>query len=166
MKQTQNNPTCNKSFSITTYSFSATGASGTITGTGVAALEKGQSIFLGLAGSSAQGYTKNGEYFVIPVGATSFKIASTKANALAGISILTASGNAGGGTIYPNYLVGGVLFVGSSGNVNIRGIQNMETGTSSFSVHKNISDGSMLPMMIKDISSSGTTANDFITWSN
>jgi hypothetical protein len=164
MEQVRGNPTCNESFSISTYAFSATGASGTITGTGVAALERGQSIFLNLTSGSAQGYVTNSEYYVIPVGSTSFRIASTRANAMIGTPILTASGNAGAGTIYPNYKVGGTLFCGTSGNANIRGIGHGGTGTTSFSLHQNIADGSSLPWMIESISASGSTVGGLVKW--
>ncbi len=166
MKQTSSNPTVNENITIATYNFSATGASGTVTGTAVDGLEKGQSIILGLSGNSAGGYTKNEEYFVIPVDATHFKIAATRADALNGTYIATASGNAGGGTVYPNFRVGGTLYIGTGGDINLRGIQVSETGLTSFSIHKNVSDGSMVPTMIKDICASGTTATDLIGWSN
>lgn len=164
MRQVNSNPTNNKTISITTYAFSATGASGTITGTGVAALERGQSIFLDLTDGSSNGYTDTSEYFVIPVGATSFKIAATKQDALRGDYISGASGNAGAGTIYPNINVGGVVYIGVGGDVNMRGINNKDTGTSAFSLHKNAPDGMTFPFMIKDISASGTTATDIIAW--
>jgi hypothetical protein len=166
MKQVNSNPTSNAGITVTTYAFSATGASGTVTGTGVSALKTGQSIILGLNGATAQGYTKNGEYFVIPVNGTTFKIASTKAKAMAGTYLSTASGNAGAGTIYPNIEVGGVLFAGTGGNANLRGFSVCDTGLTSFSIHKNIPDGSVLPFMVKDICASGTTASDLISWSN
>jgi hypothetical protein len=166
MKQVQQNPTVNEDLTIATYSFSATGASGTVTGTGVDALERGQSIILGLSGSSAEGYTKNEEYFVIPVDTTHFKIASSYSNALKGTYLSSASGNAGGGTIYPNYRVGGTLFVGTGGDINLRGIGVSKTGLTSFSLHKNVSDGSQIPNMIGAVCASGTTATDLIIWSN
>lgn len=163
MKQVRYSPCSNKTLTIATYVFTATAADGTITGTGVAALEKGQSIILGLTGATAQGYTKNGEYFVIPVDTTHIKVASSKANALSGTAI-TATGDAGGGTIYPNYAVGGRIYIGTAGNINIRGIEVSDTGTTSFSLHKNCANGTVLPFMVKDVCALSTTATDLVVW--
>lgn len=164
MRQVNSNPTNNKRISLDTYSFTATGASGTVTGTGVSALERGQSIFLDLTGGSSVGYSDEAEYFVIPVDSTHFRIAATKQDALRGNFISGASGDAGAGTVYPNINVGGVVYIGVGGDVNIRGINNKDTGVNSFTLHKNTADGMVLPFMIKDISTSGTTATDIAAW--
>lgn len=165
MKQVNSNPTSNKTLTLSTYTFTGTGASGAVNASvDMSALERGQSVFLGLTGDSANGFTKNGEYFVIPVSSGAIKLATNKTNALLGVPDYTASGDAGSGVLYPNYGIGGVIFVGSSGNVNIRGIEVKTTGTSSFSLHKNIPDASILPFMIKDVSASGTTASDIVIW--
>jgi hypothetical protein len=168
MKQVNSNPTINESFTITTYAFSSTGASGTINasaGVSLSALEKGQSILINLtSGGTSNGFTDLAEYFVIPVSSGAIKIAQLVSGALNDVYLSSASGNAGSGVIYPNYKVGGTLFVGTGGNVNIRGLTNRSTGSTSFSLHTNIADGSMLPMMIGHLSASGTTASEFVKW--
>lgn len=163
MEQVRENPTVNKTLTLTTYAITSTAASGVINSTGIEALERGTSILLHLNGGTAQGFTEGTEYFIIPVGTNSAKLASSFENSLIGINI-TTTGDAGAGTVYPNYMIGGVLFVGTGGNVNIRGDGVSDTGSSSFSLHKNIADGSLIPLMIDCVSASGTTATDLVSW--
>ena len=147
----------NMALSISTYAFSSTGPSGTITASvDVSKLTAGQSVFLN-GFVSTGGFVPATEYFVIPVASGSLQIASSKENALNGV-FLTASGNVSG-TIYPNYEVGGVLFVGTTGNVNARGID-----SSVFTVCKNVPSGTRMPFMLKDVCASGTTATDLVSW--
>lgn len=166
--QVRLNPSCNESLTITSYTIVSTGASGTITVSGsqnISSLQRGQSIITAFSGGSAQGFTTLGEYFVIPVNATSFKVAASKAEALKGTYLTSASGNAGAGTLYPNYSIGGVLYVGTGGTLNIRGMDNTVSGGASFSLHKNIPDASILPFMIKDINASGVSGvADLVKW--
>ena len=160
MNQNRIYPCSNQStLTIATYAFTSTGPSGTITmsgGVNASALVAGQSIFLG-GFSSTGGFVPSTEYFVIPVASGSIQIATSKANALNG-TFSSASGNVSG-TIYPTYEVGGVLYVGASGDVNARGID-----SSVFSVLKNVPAGTRLPFMFKDVSASGTTATYLVPW--
>lgn len=165
MEQVRSNPTMNSTITLTTYTISSTGASGTVNvSTDCSAMERGKSVLLNFTGGSAGGFVSNEEYWVIPVASGSFRVASTKANALNGTYVSGASGNAGAGTVYPNYRVGGVIFVGTTGNLNLRGYANETTGVSSFSLHKNIPDSSFLPVMVREVSASGTTASDICCW--
>lgn len=162
------NPKSCKTVSLTPsgIAISSTGPSGTVnTSASSSSLERGQSVILQFTGGTAGGFTSNAEYFVIP-GSTSgsFQIASTKEDAMVGNYISGASGNAGAGTTFPIYRVGGVLYVGTGGDLNIRGLDNKDTGLSSFSVMKNIPDSGVYPFMIKDICPSGTSATDLIAW--
>jgi hypothetical protein len=163
-EQLRGNPSINQTLgALTTYSFSATSTGGSITGTGLNALARAQSILLSISGGTAQGFTTLAEYFVIPVNTTTIYLASTPKNALDSVPI-TTTGNAGGGTIYPNYKIAGGLYVGTGGDINIRGYCNGGTGVTSFSVHKNVADGSMIPFMVDSISAYLTTAQDFVVW--
>lgn len=165
MKQVRGNPTSNMNITTTTFTFTGTGASGTITVSGdCSSLERGQSVILDISGGTSGGYTDNSEYFVIPVASGSFRIAETKEDAFDGEYISGASGNAGSGTIYPIYKVGGILVANTAGNMYIRGIQNMSTGLSSFSLHTTVADGSIVPFLVKDISTSGLTAAGLVAW--
>jgi hypothetical protein len=169
MKTNSRHPSANKSFSVSTYAFVSTSASGTMTTSGVdvSALTRGQSIFLDITSGSSEGFTDLGEYFVIPVGTNSFRIAASREDAINGNPILTASGNAGAGTVYPNYSVNGNLFVGTSGDVNCRGTSIPSGGgTSSFSLLKKVPDGTLLDLNIKDVSALNTTASDFVSWTD
>ena len=166
MKQVRGNPSSDREITPTTYAFSSTGASGAINASGgvnLSALETGQSIFLGLDSGNSNGFEQSKEYFVIPVSSAAIKVAATYNDAVAGTYLTSASGDANTGDIYPTYKVGGVIFVGTGGNVNIRGIQN---DTESFSLHKNVGNGTTLPFMIKDIWASGTTATDIVVWND
>lgn len=166
MEQVRDNPTVNQNLTITSYEITATDVSGLVSGAGIGVLERGMSFLLHLDSGTAQGFTEASEYYVIPVSTNTFRIAATFSDALNSVPILTASGNAGAGDIYPNYKVGGVLYVGTSGNINIRGDGVSDTGSTSFSLHKNVADGSLIPLMIDSISASGTTASDLIIWTN
>ena len=152
------NPSVNKTITLTTYKFTATGKDGFVTLVNADQLERGQSIILVISGGTAQGFTTTNEYFVIPVDGTHIALASTKANALSGVTI-TTTGDAGAGTVYPNYEVNGVLWVGTGGDLNVRGKR-----SSVFSVCTNAADGSIFPMYIKDISSYNTTASELVAW--
>lgn len=163
MKQVNSNPTSNFNVSLTTYTFTATGEGGRVTAEGVSALERAQSVILSITSGTAEGFTTLTEYFVIPVDATHIDLAETKEDAKNGV-VITTTGDAGGGTIYPNYRIGGVIYVGVGGDVNMRGFSEDEKGTASFSLHKNLSDGAILPFMIKDISTYLTTATDIVAW--
>ena len=161
MKQVNKNPTSNSNLTLTTYKFSATGASGTVTASGgvnFSNLKTGSSVFLDLGAGTSNGYTDNGEYFVIASTSGSLQLASTETYAMTGVPDLTASGDAGSGTIYPNYKVGGILVTNVSGATYIRGINVSDTGWDSFSLHTTSADGEIVPFMIKDVSSSGTAA--------
>ena len=163
MKQVNSNPTANGNITLTTYEFSSTGENGVVTVTDpvdVSAIKRGQGIFLSINSGNAQGFKQNVEYFAIPVNATSIALAATYTDAMNGIEIET-DGDAGAGTIYPTYRVGGVLYVGTGGTLYLRGLQGK-----SFSSHVNIPDGTILPFMIKDVLSQGSTASDLVVWSN
>jgi len=77
-----------------------------------------------------------------------------------GVAIET-TGDAGAGTVYPTYRVGGVLYVGTGGTLYLRGLQGK-----SFSPHVNIPGGTVIPFMIKDVLSQGSTASNLVIWSN
>lgn len=161
------NPKNSRALTVDTTGFTitSTGPSGTVNvSTSVASLERGQSVILHFTGGTAGGFTSDGEYFVIPVASGSFRVAATRADALNGTYISGASGNAGGGTAYGCYKVGGTLYTGIGGDINMRGLGVEDKGLSSFCVHKNVSDGAVYPFMIKDICASGTTASDFVVW--
>ena len=170
MKQVRDNPTVNQTINMSTYVFENTGASGTITASGStdwSSLTSGDSIFLGLGVSGASGgYEHRGEYFVLNVSSGVLQVTDTKENALGGIVYTTTSGNAGSGMIYPNYKIGGVFDANVSGDVYVRGIGNRSTGWNSFSLRKMAFNGASCPYMIKDITSSGTTAGSIVSWSN
>ena len=161
-RQVLKNPTNNKSITLTTYSFASTSTNGTVTsGSDISAITLGQSVFLDITGGTAEGFTTLQEYFAIPVDANNIKLASTYNNAVAGVNI-TTTGNAGGGTIFPTYRVGGVLWIGTGSELNIRGLD-----SDTFSIHKNLPDGDFFPCMIKDISAhslTGTVASDLVAW--
>jgi len=163
MKQVNSNPTVNGNITLTTYEFSSTGAGGVVTVTtpvDVSAIKRGQGIFLDITSGAAEGFKEDVEYFAIPINATSIALAATRENAFDGVAI-TTTGDAGAGVIYPVYRVGGVLYVGTGGDLSMRGIMSKE-----FSDHKNIPDGTWFPCMIGDIKSQGSTASDLVIWSN
>jgi len=163
MKQVNSNPTVNGNITLTTYEFSSTGKDGVVTVTApvdVSAIKRGQGIFLSIDSGNAQGFKQNVEYFAIPEDATHIALAATYTDAMNGIAIET-TGDAGAGVIYPVYRVGGVLYVGTGGDLSMRGIMSKE-----FSDHKNIPDGTWFPCMIGDIKSQGSTASDLVVWSN
>jgi hypothetical protein len=160
MKQVNSNPTANESITLSTYAFTATGEEGVVTMANAEQLERGQSVFLDITGGDAMGFEKDVEYFVIPVDATHIALAATYTDAMNGIAIET-TGDAGAGTAYPTYRVGGVLYVGTGGTLYLRGLHG-----ESFSPHVNIPDGTVLPFMIKDVLSQGSTASDLVVWSN
>lgn len=162
------NPKNSRSLTIVSggYIISSTGASGTVNvSTNCSAMKKGDSVILGFAGGTAGGFTNHSEYFIIPVASGSFKIAATQADAFAGTYISGASGNAGTGVAYPVQKVGGTPYIGTAGDLYVRGIGVKDTGLSSFSVSKNMADGSVYPFMIGDIlGCSGSTASDIVVW--
>lgn len=169
-KQVNDNPTSNANITLTTYAFSSTGASGTVNASGgvdFSNLTAGDSVFLSLGAGSSNGFTDVGEYFITS-GPTSgaVQLSTTEANAIAGTPDLTASGDAGSGTLYPNYKVGGVPVTNTAGNCYIRGVRVSDTGWGSFSLHTTSTNGEYIPFMVKDISSSGTTASNIVGWSN
>ena len=158
MKQVNSNPTANESITLSTYAFTATDKGGVVTMANAEQLERGQSVFLDI--TDAEGFEKDVEYFVIPVDTTHIALAATYTDAMNGIAIET-TGDAGAGTVYPTYRVGGVLYVGTGGTLYLRGLQ-----SESFSPHVNIPNGTVLPFMIKDVLSQGSTASDLVIWSN
>jgi hypothetical protein len=160
MKQVNSNPTANEGITLSTYTFTATDEGGVVTMTDAEQLERGQSVFLDITGGDDEGFKEDVEYFVIPVNATSIALAATYTDAMNGIAIET-DGDAGPGTVYPVYRVGGVLYVGTGGTLYLRGLQGK-----SFSPHVNIPDGTVLPFMIKDVLSQNSTASDLVVWSN
>jgi hypothetical protein len=160
MKQVNSNPTSNETITLSTYAFTATGEGGVVTMANAEPLERGQSVFLDITGGDAMGFEEDVEYFVIPVDTTHIALAATYTDAMNGIAIET-TGDAGAGTAYPTYRVGGVLYVGTGGTLYLRGLQGK-----SFSPHVNIPDGTVLPFMIKDVLSQGSTASDLVIWSN
>lgn len=163
MKQVNSNPTVNEGITLSTYVFTATGENGVVTVTSpvdVSAIKRGQSVFLDITGGDDEGFKKDVEYFVIPVDATHIALAATYTDAMNGIAIET-TGDAGAGTVYPTYRVGGVLYVGTGGTLYLRGLRGK-----SFSSHVKIPDGTVLPFMIKDVLSQGSTASDLVVWSN
>jgi hypothetical protein len=163
MKQVNSNPTANESITLSTYVFTATGEGGVVTVTSpvdVSAIKRGQSVFLDITGGDAEGFEKDVEYFVIPVDATHIALAATYTDAM-NEKVIETTGDAGPGVIYPVYRVGGVLYVGTGGDLSIRGIMGKE-----FSDHKNIPDGTLFPCMVGDIKSQGATASDLVVWSN
>lgn len=158
-KQVNDNPTKNKSVALTTYTFSATDNAGQLTtSVGVATLERCQSVIITVTGGTEHGFTTTQEYFVIPVDDTHIKLASSIANAAAGVAI-TTTGNAGAGVLYPSVSIGGVMYVGVTGDLNIKG-----AGSKTFSLHKNISDGYIIPFMVKEVSTYLTTCTDIVAW--
>lgn len=164
--QIRQNPTVNESFTVASggYTFESTGASGVInsSGSGVSGLTRGQSFVY--SGATSGGFTHLAEYYVIPVAANQIKAAASFTDAINGSGI-TNSGVMSG-KIYPIYSVGGSLFVGTSGNINIRGTENRSTGMTSFSLHSNIPNATLFPMMIKDVCASGTTVIGLVKWTN
>ena len=163
MKQVNSNPTANESITLSTYIFTATGENGVVTVTSpvdVSAIKRGQSVFLDITGGDDEGFEEDVEYFVIPMDDTHIALAATYTDAMNGIAIET-TGDAGPGTVYPTYRVGGVLYVGTGGTLYLRGLQGK-----SFSPHVKIPDGTILPFMIKDVLSQGSTASDLVVWSN
>jgi hypothetical protein len=160
MKQVNSNPTANESITLSKYAFTATDEGGVVTMANAEQLERGQSVFLDIAGSDTKGFEEGVEYFVIPVDTTHIALAATYTDAMNGKEIET-DGNAGAGTVYPTYRVGGVLYVGTGGTLYLRGLQ-----SESFSPHVNIPNGTVLPFMIKDVLSQGSTASDLVVWSN
>ena len=162
MKQVNSNPTANGNITLTTYEFSSTGTGGVITAAtsvDVSAIKRGQGVFLDITNSDT-GFEEDVEYFVIPMDDAHIALAATYTDAMNGIEIET-DGDAGAGTIYPTYRVGGVLYVGNGGTLYLRGLQGK-----SFSPHVNIPDGTVLPFMIKDVLSQNSTASDLVVWSN
>lgn len=166
MRQVNDNPTNNFNITTTTYSVTSTGASGTINAAGIGNLERGSSFIIDINSGTAQGFTDLSEYFVIPVNTNSIRIAATKADAFDGNYISGASGNAGAGTAYPIYKVGGMLVANTAGNMYVRGLSNNDTGLSSFSLHTTVANGTIIPFMIKDLCASGLTAGGLVCWSN
>jgi len=165
MKQVHGNPTSNFNISTTTYAFDTTGPSGTINASvDMSALKCGQSMILSIDGGTAEGFTDQEEYFVIPVSSGVIRIADSKEDAMDGNYISGASGDASTGTIYPIYKVGGVLVTNTAGNLYIRGLQNADRGLDSFSLQVTTSNGDILPFMIKDIMTSGLTADKLVVW--
>ena len=160
MKQVNSNPTSNETITLSTYAFTATGEGGVVTMTNAGQLKRGQSVFLDITGGDDEGFKEDVEYFAIPVDATHIALAATYTDAMNGVAIET-TGDAGGGTVYPTYRVGGVLYVGTGGTLYLRGLQGK-----SFSPHVNIPDGTVIPFMIKDVLSQGSTASDLVVWSN
>lgn len=160
MKQVNSNPTSNETITLSTYAFTATDEGGVVTMANAEQLERGQSVFLDITGGDAVGFEEDVEYFVIPVDATHIALAATYTDAMNGVVIET-TGDAGAGTVYPTYRVGGVLYVGTGGTLYLRGLQGK-----SFSPHANIPDGTVIPFMIKDVLSQGSTATDLVAWSN
>ena len=160
MKQVNSNPTSNETITLSTYAFTATDEGGVVTMANAGQLERGQSVFLDITTGDAEGFKEDVEYFVIPVDATHIALAATYTDAMNGIVIET-TGDAGAGTAYPTYRVGGVLYVGTGGTLYLRGLQGK-----SFSPHVKIPDGTVLPFMIKDVLSQGSTASDLVIWSN
>lgn len=257
MKQVSKNPTKNRNITIgSAIDFTATGEGGLITGTGFGVLSRGQRVRLTVTGGTAQGFTTDTDYFVIPYAnhvaisgsaggthdgnyflqtpistdgsATFYKhetedywitniteteiqywgittersvpadkddflyltagdavlssspnfvgqgdqtgttasstwnsgtkiaLASTRSDALKGTPI-TTTGDAGAGTLSPSYTVGGVLYVGTSGDINVRGLD-----TDTFSVLKSVSG--TVPFMVGEIHSVDTTASDIVAW--
>lgn len=164
------NPKSSRSLTITPsgITVSGTAASGTVgTSTSASSLQKGQSVILVFTGGSAGGFVSAAEYFAIPVASGSFQIASTHANAMNGIPLTSASGNAGAGVAYPVYGLGGTVYFGTGGDALVRGLGVSDTGLSSFCLHKNIADGAVYPFMLKDIvMTSGSTVSDLVCWSD
>ena len=163
MKQVNSNPTSNETITLSTYAFTATDKNGVVTVTApvdVSAIKRGQSVFLDITTGDAEGFKEDVEYFVIPVDATHIALAATHTDAMNGVAIET-TGDAGAGTVYPTYRVGGVLYVGTGGTLYLRGLQGK-----SFSPHVKIPDGTVLPFMIKDVLSQGSTASNLVIWSN
>lgn len=160
MKQVNSNPTANEDITLSTYTFTATDEGGVVTMANAEQLERGQSVFLDITDGDDEGFKEDVEYFVIPVDATHIALAATYTDAMNGIAIET-TGDAGAGTVYPTYRVGGVLYVGTGGTLYLRGLQGK-----SFSPHVNIPDGTVLPFMIKDVLSQNSTASDLVVWSN
>lgn len=165
--QTQKDPTRNRSVPLTSYTFSQTGPSGTITMSGtsnVSTVQTGDSLIVSLTtpGATSGGYTHLGEYFTINGSSASgsLQVATTKANALAGTPDLTASGANGSGTLYMNSPVGGRLYVGTSGNLFMKGVGE----GSSFVMHNAAPAGTVVPLMIGLVSASGTTASNLVAW--
>lgn len=164
MKQVRGNPTSNFNITVANLTITGTDDAATVTVSGGAGdLVLGQSVILSFSGGTAQGYTNLQEYYVIPVDATTFKIADSKEDAFNGTAI-TTTGDAGGGTVYPIYRVGGILVVNTAGNVYIRGLNNNTRGTTSFSLQTVESNGTLIPFMIKDFTTYQTTADDFVVW--
>ena len=157
-KQVFGNPKRLDSVDLTTYAVTATGASGTVTSSAnISSLKPGQSIFLAFDGGSSGGYTSSGQYYVIPKSSGQIQVATTKQNAILRSPDLTASGNAGAGDIRPNVQIGGTIFVGTGGDILARGIE-----SDSFELIKNVADGQLLPYMLGDVATSGTTASDIL----
>lgn len=163
MKQYNKNPTCNFNITPTTFSITSTGANGLVNvSSDPSSLQRGQSVILSFSGGSAGGYTTLQEYWVIPNNTGSFYIADSLEDAMDGISIASADGDAGVGTVYPSYKIGGALYVSVAGNVTCRGLYNKGRGVSSYST-MTVNVG-FIPCMIKDISTYNTTATTFCVW--
>jgi len=89
---------------------------------------------------------------------TKLALADTHTKALKSEPI-TTTGNAGAGTLSPAYNVGGVLYVGTLGDVNVRGLD-----SESFSVLKKVEG--IIPFMVGEIHSVNTDADDIVAWTN
>jgi hypothetical protein len=165
MKQVRGNPTSNMNISPSTYAITATGPSGTLTVSGdISEMTTGQSFILQIDGGTSGGFTDGQEYFCIEDTSGSIRIADSKEDAFDGSFISGASGDAGTGNIFPSYSVGGILVTNTAGNIYIRGIQNKVRGFGSFSLQTTVSNGSLIPFMIGDFTTSGLTASGLVAW--
>jgi len=151
-------PRTNSTITIVSgYPFTATGPSGAITGS--------NSFFIGqgfiFSGASSGGYVSGSEYYV-GSGSTSGTVyaCAKRSDSYHNTFISGASGNAGAGAMIPIYPAGGMLWVGTSGNINARGAEVIGTGTG-FSIFSNVPVG-MFQFAVKDICASGTTANNLV----
>ena len=178
-KQVQGNPRFNNNIDLTTYAFNSTGASGSLVfaaGVDASSLQRGDSVILGIdCGGYSGGYQDAQEYFVVSGSSGLVSITKSKERTSGdGYSGNTSggawelSGAAGSGTLYPNRRVGGTLFIGHGGNVYIRGIghgsDSDEIVNGGPFVKHVVTSGSVLPFMIKDVSTSGTTATNLVRW--
>ena len=143
MRQETAFPNVVQEVTLTSFPTTATAADDTVTVTSNTKLQDGDEVVLTLDGGDAAGLTTATTYYIVRVSATSVKLATTRANATAATPVVVnITGDAGAGDVYPVYglanLTGyddgldsaGLLYVGSTGNLSIKGANGGMSGAS------------------------------------
>jgi hypothetical protein len=170
MRRPQEHPTFNKSLTLTTYATSATNANDTVTvATLPSTIASGHECVLTLNGGTANNVTSGATYYIVKMSATSVKLATSYANAVADTPVVVdISGDAGAGVLYPIYDLNatgdgcGFIYVGVTGSLNLKGRQ-----ADSWSLHKGLISGSILPFDIGKVHSyanGDTVASYLVLW--